>query len=78
MRHFNDFNFCLCSADELKGQVVWITGASTGIGASCAIEAAKLGAKLVLSARNEVLLQEVKEKCLGKTPRKVFTKKHGV
>jgi len=49
---------------ELKGQVVWITGASTGIGASCAIEAAKLGAKLVLSARNEVLLQEVKEKCL--------------
>merc|ERR1711860_18087 len=49
---------------ELKDQVVWITGASTGIGASCAIEAAKLGAKLVLSARNEVLLKEVKEKCL--------------
>jgi len=55
---------------ELKDQVVWITGASTGIGASCAIEAAKLGAKLVLSARNEVLLKEVKEKCLGKNPRK--------
>ena len=52
--------------DELKGQVIWITGASTGIGQSCAIEAAKLGAKLVLSARNEVLLQEVKETCLGK------------
>ena len=58
------------TADELKDQVVWITGASTGIGASCAIEAAKLGAKLVLSARNEVLLKEVKEKCLGKNPRK--------
>ena len=53
-------------SDELKGQVIWITGASTGIGQSCAIEAAKLGAKLVLSARNEVLLQEVKETCLGK------------
>ena len=51
----------------MKGQVIWITGASTGIGQSCALEAAKLGAKLVLSARNEVLLQEVKEKCLGKT-----------
>ena len=52
--------------DDLKGQVIWITGASTGIGASCAIEAAKLGAKLVLSARNETLLKEIKQKCLGK------------
>jgi len=49
---------------DLKGQVIWITGASTGIGASCAIEAAKLGAKLVLSARNETLLKEIKQKCL--------------
>ena len=46
--------------------MIWITGASTGIGASCAIEAAKLGAKLVLSARNETLLKEIKQKCLGK------------
>merc|ERR1712156_72006 len=49
---------------ELKGQVLWITGASTGIGASCAIEAAKVGAKLVLTARNETLLKDVKQKCL--------------
>ena len=46
--------------------MIWITGASTGIGASCATEAAKLGAKLVLSARNETLLKEIKQKCLGK------------
>ena len=46
--------------------MIWITGASTGIGASCANEAAKLGAKLVLSARNETLLKEIKQKCLGK------------
>ena len=51
---------------ELKGQVIWITGASTGIGASCAVEAAKVGAKLVLSARNETLLKEIQQKCLGK------------
>jgi len=49
---------------ELKGQVIWVTGASTGIGASCAIEAAKVGAKLVLTARNETLLKDIKQKCL--------------
>ena len=53
-------------SDNLKDEVVWITGASTGIGAACAIQGAKLGAKLVLSARNEKLLNEVKRKCLGK------------
>ena len=53
-------------SDNLKDEVVWITGASTGIGAACAIQGAKLGAKLVLSARNEKLLKEVKRKCLGK------------
>ena len=64
-----NFSIEKLSTDELKSQVIWITGASTGIGAGCAIEAAKLGAKLVLSARNEVLLQEVKQKCLGKSSR---------
>ena len=52
--------------DHIKGQVVWITGASTGIGAALAIEAAKFGAKLVISARSEDKLKDVKEKCLGK------------
>ena len=51
----------------MKNEVVWITGASTGIGAACAIQAAKIGAKLVLTARNETLLKEVKRKCLGST-----------
>jgi len=49
---------------EMKDKVIWITGASTGIGAACAIQCAKVGAKLVLSARNETLLWEIKQKCL--------------
>ena len=51
---------------ELKGQVIWITGASTGIGAALAIEAAKHGARLVISARSEDKLRAVKQRCLGK------------
>ena len=52
-------------ADCLKDQVVWITGASYGIGAACALEAAKHGAKVVISARSEQQLEDVKRKCIG-------------
>ena len=55
-------------ADCLKNQVVWITGASYGIGAACALEAAKHGAKVVISARSEQQLEDVKRKCIGKVP----------
>jgi len=50
---------------ELQEKVVWITGASTGIGAAMAIECARKGAKLVISARRESLLEETKEKCIA-------------
>ena len=42
-----------------KEKVVWVTGASSGIGKAMSIEWARLGYKVVLSARREVLLEEV-------------------
>jgi dehydrogenase/reductase SDR family protein 7B len=43
----------------MKNKVVIITGASSGIGKSLAIELGKLGAKVVITGRNEARLNEV-------------------
>ncbi len=45
----------------IEGQVVAITGASSGIGKATALELARLGAKLVLGARHEEALVQVAE-----------------
>jgi len=42
-----------------KENVVWITGASSGIGKAMAFEWARLGYKVVLSARRSALLEEI-------------------
>lgn len=43
---------------DLSGKHILITGASSGIGRACAIQASKLGAKVTLIARREEMLQE--------------------
>lgn len=45
---------------NLQDQVVWVTGASSGIGQALAIACAELGAQVVLSARRDSELQRVK------------------
>ncbi len=45
--------------DFYKDKVIIVTGASSGIGRAMAIEGAKLGAKVVVAARNEQAMQEV-------------------
>lgn len=53
------------SKASLKDKVVWITGASSGIGEHLAYTLSKAGCKLTLSARREKDLERVKAKCLN-------------
>lgn len=48
---------------EFKDKVIWITGASAGIGEELAYQLSAKGAKLVLSARQEDKLRAVADKC---------------
>jgi dehydrogenase/reductase SDR family protein 7B len=48
---------------SFRGQTVWITGASAGIGAALAHAFAAEGATLILSGRNKVALDEVAAAC---------------
>lgn len=50
---------------SLKGKVVWIVGASTGIGEHLAYVLAKAGCKLILSSRRQNELERVKANCLS-------------
>ena len=48
---------------QFQGKSVWITGASSGIGADLARAMAQAGASLILSARNEDNLNRVAREC---------------
>ncbi|KAH8338602.1 hypothetical protein KR074_011123 [Drosophila pseudoananassae] len=56
------------SLSSMRGQVVWITGASSGIGRALAVSLAKQGVRLVLSARR------VEEECLAAAKELLSTK----
>lgn len=47
----------------IRGSVIWITGASSGIGEALVYELAQRGAKLVISARRKEELERVKGNC---------------
>ena len=48
---------------SLENKVIIVTGASSGIGAQCAIDCSKMGAKVVLMARNKERLKQTLEQC---------------
>ena len=46
---------------SLEGKTILVTGASSGIGRGAAIECSKMGAKVIVTARNEERLNETLE-----------------
>jgi short-subunit dehydrogenase len=48
---------------SFEDKVIWITGASSGIGEALTYALNKRGAKLILSSRRKEVLEEVKDKC---------------
>src|SRR5439155_18956393 len=49
---------------DLKGRIVFVTGASAGIGRATALAFASEGARLLLAARRAAKLAEVASECL--------------
>lgn len=48
---------------SFREKVIWITGASSGIGEALAIQLSALGARLILTSRNREALERVRARC---------------
>ena len=48
----------------MNNKIIWITGASSGIGKALALELSLTSAKLILSSRNKTALEAVKSQCM--------------
>ncbi len=57
---------------KLFNKIIWITGASSGIGKALAIELSKLDTKIIISSRNEKKLMEVKNQCANSNNIKIL------
>ena len=47
--------------NSLSDKVVFITGASSGIGKACAVEFAKFGAKVIITARRGEKIEQLSQ-----------------
>ena len=57
---------------SLEGKTILITGASSGIGRTTAIECSKMGASCIITGRNEMRLQETFEQLEGNGHSKII------
>ncbi|MBI1932634.1 MAG: SDR family oxidoreductase [Ignavibacteriales bacterium] len=60
---------------KLKDKIVYITGASSGIGKACAEAFAKEGAKLIISARRANIIENIAEEIRKKFKVEVFAQR---
>jgi len=70
MEKTNFYGYKPFTVMDLKDKTVWLTGASSGIGEALVYELDKKGARVIISSRQEDLLNLVKAKC--KNSDKVF------
>lgn len=56
-----------------KNKVIWITGASSGIGKELALQLSKFDCKLILSSRRQEILEQVKASCSNNENIEVLT-----
>ncbi len=57
---------------SLEGKTILVTGASSGIGKATALECSKMGASLIVTARNEIRLQESFDSLFGNGHQKII------